>query len=224
MPARSPIVLLLGLCLVGCDDEAVPIYSDEEIAYFAEIAFGTEGGNPGDTLVVRKWRGDVRIRITGFPSERQVETVENVGRELADLTDGVDIAVLERGSDAASQAEILFVTHDSMAALLGDRPDGNYGVFTYWHDEDDVIYRGRAIIAYDRGSQELLDHIIREEFTQMLGLGQDSWTYEESIFYQGYSEVLEFLPVDRNVIRMLYDRRLSPGMPRSEALRMLSGD
>lgn len=222
-PRSIGVGLLFALFLVGCDDEAPPIYSDDEIAYFTEVAFGTEGGDPGDTLVVRKWREDVRVRIDGFPSERQVETVRNVARELVDLTGGIDIAILERGSNGVSRAEILFVTQDSMAALVGATAAGNVGIFQYWWDGDDVIYKGRVIIAYDRGTEAWLDHLIREELTQLLGLGRDSWSYAESIFYEGPSEVSAFLPIDRSVIRMLYDRRLSAGMPRADALRILSG-
>ena len=222
MLSRGGLGLLLAFGLVACDADAVSPYSDEEIAYFAEIAFGTEYGVPGDTLLVRKWRGDVRVRISGVPSQRQIETVHSVGRELDEI--GADLAILERGSDADWNAEILFVTHDSMVSLLGDIAEGHQGFFRYWSNEYGEIYRGLAIIAYDRGSETRLDHAVREELTQMLGLGQDSWSYEESIFYQGYSEVTEFLSIDRSVIRMLYDRRLSPGMSRMEALRILADD
>ena len=52
---------------------------------------------------------------------------------------------------------------------------------------------------------EFQKHILREELTQSLGLCNDSWKYEESIFYQGYSTVTEYSELDKKVIQMLYN-------------------
>jgi hypothetical protein len=93
-----------------------------------------------------------------------------------------------------------------------------------WWNGNDEIYQARAIVSNDVGSLALQRHWIREELTQLFGMGQDSWDYEESIFYAGYSETTEYAPIDRSVIRMLYDRRLVSGMPRGQALQILSGD
>lgn len=213
------------LLACACADESFPVYGEDELSYFAEIAFGSEYGDPADTLTVRRFERDVRIRIEGFPTSRQEATVRDVANELDDLVAGISVETLARGSDAGSNARILFVTHDSMVALAGhEAAASSFAWFTYWRGDDDAIDSARAIIAYDRGSQDQLDHHIREELTQMLGLGRDSYTYEESVFYQGSSYPLEFAPIDRSVIRMLYDRRIESSMSREEALRTLRGD
>jgi hypothetical protein len=54
----------------------------------------------------------------------------------------------------------------------------------------------------------------------MLGLLQDSFRYPESIFYQGFSTVPEYLPIDRAVIEMLYREELSVGMTAPVAMRI----
>jgi len=48
-------------------------------------------------------------------------------------------------------------------------------------------------------------HILREEITQSLGFGNDSYRYPESIFYQGWTEVHEYSDIDKEVIKMFYN-------------------
>jgi hypothetical protein len=212
--------LPLALLLLACDDPvSPPVYDEAEFAYFAEIAFGTEE-DPSTDQYIRRWERDVVIAIRGFPSERQVATVHQVARELDELTRGVDVRSLDRGSDASANVDIHFVTRDSMD-VLGIPSDDGY-VYVWWSGGG-AIDSARVHIAYDRGSLDHIDHLIREELTQALGLLRDSWTYPESIFYQGPSSVVAFAPIDRSVIRMLYDQRIDAGMHRDEALEILSG-
>lgn len=210
--------------LAGCTDDPLPVYDEAEIAYFVEITFGSEYGAPADTFWIRKWTQPVRIAVVGFPTERHIAVVRDVADELDRLTAGIDVRSLGRDPDRATNVQIAFVTHDAMVAEAGSFAQDNAGFFRYWRGDDDAIDSARAWIAYDRGNPDLHDHMIREELTQLLGLGQDSWTYEESIFYQGPSDVTEFAPIDRSVIRMLYDRRIEPGMLREEAIAILAGE
>ena len=48
-------------------------------------------------------------------------------------------------------------------------------------------------------------HLLREELTQSLGLKNDSYKYENSIFQQKWTEVTEYAPIDIKVIEMLYN-------------------
>ena len=47
---------------------------------------------------------------------------------------------------------------------------------------------------------------------QGLGLLQDSWSYADSAFYQGWSNPTEFTPIDRAIIRLPYEPKILPGM------------
>jgi hypothetical protein len=64
-------------------------------------------------------------------------------------------------------------------------------------------------------------HLIREELTQGLGLLNDSWDREDSIFYQGWTDITRYAPIDRSVIAMLYRPELTPGMSIEQALAVL---
>ena len=48
-------------------------------------------------------------------------------------------------------------------------------------------------------------HLLREELTQSLGLKNDTYDYPESIFYQNWTEITDFAPIDRRLIDMLYN-------------------
>lgn len=66
--------------------------------------------------------------------------------------------------------------------------------------------------------------LIREEITQPLGFGKDSATHSDSIFYEtggdpGYNTA--FSQLDKNVIRMVYDRRLKGGETVAQAEEIL---
>ena len=47
-------------------------------------------------------------------------------------------------------------------------------------------------------------HAIIEEITQSLGLAHDSYTYEDSMFYEGYTTTQQLSKMDKEVIKMLY--------------------
>ena len=50
----------------------------------------------------------------------------------------------------------------------------------------------------------------------------DSWTYEESIFYQGWSGTTEYAQIDKVLIEMLYREEISPGMTGRQVEEILS--
>ena len=80
------------------------------------------------------------------------------------------------------------------------------------------IFRGVIGIPSDRAaSAGKLPHCIVEETTQLLGLPNDSDEVVPSIFDD--RSVLDALSEhDKVLVRLLYDRRLTAGMPREEAL------
>ena len=55
-------------------------------------------------------------------------------------------------------------------------------------------------------------HLLREELTQALGMWNDTAKYPDSIFYSVYAYTTEYLEVDREIIRTLYNPRVKVGM------------
>lgn len=53
---------------------------------------------------------------------------------------------------------------------------------------------------------------LRKELTQSLGMINDSYEYKDSIFYQDWTDTGSYAEMDREVIRILFDSRIEPGM------------
>ena len=186
-------------------------YSATEIDYFAEIAFGAEFGVA--TPVLRRWVTGPTIRVNGTPTAEDRSTLELVIGELNALMTSAQVSLVE--GEAA--VELHFASSVEFAEILPQYVPGNVGFVWVWWDASQVVYRSVVLIANDV-DVELRRHLIREEVTQMLGLLQDSFTYPESIFYQGSSLVSEYASVDRAVIEMLYGVHVTPGMQRPAAV------
>ena len=54
-------------------------------------------------------------------------------------------------------------------------------------------------------NQKAQKHLLREELTQSLGLCNDSWKYDNSIFYQGWTTTNQYSEMDKRLIDMLYN-------------------
>lgn len=188
-------------------------YAAEEIDYFTEIAFGAEFEDP--TPLLRRWRvgSGPLIRINGSPNAEDLEVVDSVVAEINRLAPVAIELVAE-----SPTAEMHFVPESEFDDILPQAPSGNVGlVWLYW-DASQHLIQSVVLIATDI-EQGHRNHIIREELTQMLGLLRDSHRYPESIFYQPFSLVTGYLPIDRAVIDLLYRPELEVGMTASEAAR-----
>ena len=75
-----------------------------------------------------------------------------------------------------------------------------------WISPYDYDIRSVDIFINTNGDNELLRrHLLREELTQSLGFPNDSYEYENSIFYGSWSDVTEFSDLDKQLIRKHYN-------------------
>lgn len=231
LPSSRPIIvtilflvalLLVSVVIGGCGaattEAAAPAYTPEELAYFAEIAFGAEYGHRDEHI--RKWTSDVRLRVSGVPAEEDLAVLRGVVDELNALIDEVRVELVD-GDDAAPNAEVRFVTQDELDVRVG-RACHCTGMAVTVADGRRYI-RSAEVLILAAGTPAARAHAIREEVTQMLGLMVDSHAYPYSIFSQGPEAVTEYAGIDRKVIEMLYRPEVRPGMTRAEAVHALSG-
>ena len=185
--------------------------------YFLKIALGSEYGL-GD-FTVKKWSSDVKIEVVGHPTAGDLASLKRVIDELnALLATRINLEVVS--SDGNLQ--MYFVPHEEFHQY---EPPGIVfygGFFWNWWNYSGEIYKSRIVIATDRITQNHRSHLIREELTQALGLMNDAMDYEDSIFYQGYSEITEFSRLDQAVIKMLYNEHIVAGMSNFEVEEVLS--
>jgi len=59
-------------------------------------------------------------------------------------------------------------------------------------------------------------HLLREELTQSLGLGQDSERYLNSIFQINWTTTSSYSQIDKDIIRLLYHPNMKVGLNENE--------
>ncbi|MEJ7812017.1 MAG: DUF2927 domain-containing protein [Gemmatimonadaceae bacterium] len=186
--------------------------SRAEADYFLSIAYGSEYGTRADRL--RVWGRDITVRMFGSPTG--ADTVE-LDRVIGELNTLAGRRVMRRVSDAANLG-VYFVGQEGFDRHAPAYARQNAGYVAIRWDKRSRIYAGTVLVRSDGLSDRRRRHVIREEVTQALGLLNDSERYPESIFYEPRSEVTEFAPIDRAVIRLLFDYRHLVGA-RAPALR-----
>ncbi|MEO6457289.1 MAG: DUF2927 domain-containing protein [Chloroflexia bacterium] len=190
-------------------------YKREEIVYFLEVALGTEFGDSEQTI--KKWADDIRIDVLGTPTEEDLQTLEDVVREINSLIDGVKMEVVEQNPNV----ELHFAAEDDFGSIEPNYVPVNYGFFWSNWNGNDELYKSRILISTDEITQAERSHLIREEVTQVLGLMNDSDRYEESIFFEDWTETSSYAEIDKSVIEMLYREDIQPGMTAKEVVEVL---
>jgi len=175
--------------------------TDEEKSYYSEICLGTEDGQTYSKAF--KWKRNIKIYVSGEKRDYMMDELDNIVSDLNDLIDPIELEVV---SDKSEANTFIYMggpvdcsntfTELSLSELQNVR--GYFEIRTTHSTMFVDLERTEDNIEFQK-------HILREELTQSLGLCNDSWKYEESIFYQGYSTVTEYSELDKKVIQMLYN-------------------
>lgn len=189
-------------------------YTADEVDYFGEIAFGAEFG--GAAPLLHRWRSGSGplIRLHGSPTSTDRVVLDSVMAEINRLAP-VDMQIV---TDFPT-VDMHFVPQSQFQDVFADAPPGNNGLVWIWWDAEQYVVRGIVLISTTM-TQTVRTHVIREEITQLLGLLRDSFDYPQSIFYQAFSDVDEYLPIDRVVIELLHRPELPVGVDKDEGLRI----
>lgn len=88
--------------------------------------------------------------------------------------------------------------------------ENSWGLFFIFPKSQNVIDMSLVFVDVERSNNNTQrKHILREEMTQCLGFGNDSFAYPKSIFYQGWTETLAYSEIDEKIIKMLYNENKS---------------
>jgi hypothetical protein len=191
-------------------------WSDKEIDYLVEIGLGAEHGL--SEPLVKKWTRDPRIKVFGSPTDADQDALQGVIEELNSLQSQITLRIVRR----TPTIEIHFAPEAQFAGIESNYRPTNYGFFWTWWKGSGEIYRARVLIATDHINQRERSHLIREELTQCLGLMKDSNRYPDSVFYGRWTDVTEYAPIDRSLVRMLYSDALQPNMTEAQVREALS--
>lgn len=213
--------LIVALILQGGPARAEDGLSNIQVlANLLDIMFGSEFvGEESD--IVRKWTGPMRLAIYAREPARYRALVDSVLAKLRDLTQ-IDIEHVDQ-SVPDQNAYVLILGreqfYDYAARHLGDgkNPRTNtyldcFGIFAA--GRSGAIREITAVLPDFMGDQNMHSCVV-EEVTQALGLPNDSFTIRPSIFNDD-DEFHDLTWQDELFLRVLYDPRVTPGMPRAD--------
>lgn len=200
------------------DDSNLSTYQREVIEYFMDIALGFEFEN--SDRITRKWNTDLRVHVSGKTNEILLRELDEIINELEDLIiDDINIQIVDNIIDA--NFHIFFGTGDEYANLypeVRENVSTNWGLFyLYWNGSQNLT-NGHMYVNTTLANEVEQRHLLREEFTQSLGLARDSNQYPESIFQSSFTSTTTYEPIDRDIIRLLYHPRVSSGMSESRLI------
>ena len=192
-------------------------YSQAAVNYFLEIGLCSEFEvctNP----TIKKWTSDVRIQLQGNYTKSDEEELDDIISELSELT-GLSISRVTGNANI----NIYFVKQAQFTRYIPNYNTSNpqNGVFATKYQGDSIT---RAMVCIeDHLVPPQRHHLLREELTQAMGLQQDSYSHQNSIFQQSpdYTPT-EYAQIDKEVIRILYDRNIRPGMSQTEIKQALT--
>ncbi|MBX2946139.1 MAG: DUF2927 domain-containing protein [Cyclobacteriaceae bacterium] len=195
-------------------------YQREVIDYFVDVTLGFEFGSV--SRVTRKWKTEVKVFIGGDKSNEMLNELDRIIAELEGLTEltfSITQDTLQSNFYIYLGTATGFVQRIPFAQ---PHVASNWGLFYVYFNGSNEIYSAVMYVDTQRATQaNARKHLLREEFTQALGLARDSNKYPQSIFFQQWSTTTEYAPIDRDIIRLLYHPSVITGMNEAAVRNLL---
>ncbi|MBT5414574.1 MAG: DUF2927 domain-containing protein [Rhodospirillaceae bacterium] len=225
------MVAAAGLALASAGAAAEDLPGTETLARsFEEVVFSSEIAGVAPPQSLRKWTGPIRLKFGGPGAAGHETDIRRNAAELGALTGLAfeflapnepkeNFVVLFAPQAGMVEAGKRFLKDEAMVKrIVADSRGGCF--FLSFHKAGVLIYAAIVVNA-ERPADEIA-HCLLEEMTQALGLPGDSDAIGPSIFNQTrYRSTLT--AADRILIRALYDPRMAPGLPRTEAMARVRG-
>lgn len=193
----TPIFILFSFVLFS--------QADSVITYYKKIAFGNEFTD--DTYGERKWENDVKIFVLGKKDPELMTELTKIVKELNDLIIPINIQIVNVKQGA--NVLVLFGSKQDFINLdktIEPYVKNNEGLFKVDHEGKKITNGEMYVNTEGTLTSKEKRHLLREELTQLLGLCNDSYKYKNSIFYQGWTDTTEYAEIDKELIKMLYNK------------------
>lgn len=216
----KPITLLLGFALLNFNFARTDtlFFSEESISYFKKIAL-----RKSQHTEISTWKKDIKVFI--HPGNKEpifLKTDPALQYEYRELEKELDL-VLNEINDLISTIQLTRVTKLEEANLevyMGS-VDGcklmdastRSALAKNWAiqhcqlstDNKEIVHGFVFLDFYRTPNIRVKKRLLRKKITQSLGLFNDADEIKESIFFYGYSEQMNFLPIDKELINILYN-------------------
>lgn len=199
-------------------------FSDDELMDgFRKTVFGVEYGSATAGSSVKKFQGAVRLRVVNLADTDRQRQIAGFVSGLPGLVRGLDIRMARPGENPNFTVYVVDRVN-YVGVVQSDVLEGTHGAapgqcLVRVYPSSRGIVRSTAVIVSDEG-ESLFRRCMVEEILQGLGPMNDNAALYASVF-NDTSHHDRFMPFDRAVVSMLYDRRIRPGMSRSEVSTLL---
>jgi hypothetical protein len=173
------------------------------VSYFNEITMGTEYSSHKEIL---KFKKDVYVIIQGNCNQELKDETIKILKELNELIDPIDFYL----TDDITKANVRlyfggpddYVKINPMSQNYIETSWGLFFIFPKYGEIDMSLVFVDVERSWNNTQRK---HVLREEITQCLGFGNDSFNYIDSIFYQGWTETQNYSELDKDIIKMMYN-------------------
>lgn len=219
LPAIALVLaLLLSLCFPVVYAE---LTVDEVRAAFDASAFEPEYGD--QVSKIRRWTKPILISVIGDATEEDLLTLNRFIDLLNLRVNGLPEVSLAGAKQKASLT-IHYARLEELPNILPEYVPGNWGYFSYRYDGGYRINKAVVLLASDVTDQEARNHLLLEEIVGLLGLTNDIDTHSDSIIYQPWTTTQNLSELDWELLDLLYDSNIKPGMTRKQAYKALGWD
>ena len=197
--------------------------SAELIDGFHKSVFGLEFGSYRYGQIVKKFTGPVRLRVVNQAAVDRTGAIAGFLGRLRGAIPGLDIRLVH--DDSSANFTVYVVNRSAYMATVRNSVLGTHSgsapgqCLVRVEPGAKGIRRSTAVIVSDEG-EGLFRRCMVEEILQGLGPMNDSASLKYSVFNDS-STYDQFMPFDRMVVSMLYDRRVRHGMSPGEVDRVL---
>lgn len=198
------------------DEGKIYTYTNKQIVdYFSDVVFSSE--LDGYVGKVCKWMSPVKYWIYGERNEEDLRLFDGLTEYLNGIEGFPGISEAENPDEA--NFEIYYTTEENMSNLFENYVPNSWGMASFWWREGTCeIVRARAAIVCDETDQYEKNTVVLEEITQAMGIGDDSYMYPESLYYQRWSQPQTMPYIDRCVLEILYNPMMEAGISEKEAI------
>lgn len=213
-------IIFLVLILFSCSKPLVSNDFSEKEAwkYFKEIALNSEYKSKSSHRI-KKWASPIFYILKGDVSKTNREEFSKIVLELRKLS---NIQIKEVKNIKNANVIIFFGLGEDYVSFYEPQAKNmiknNDGVFWIYWNRKKEIYKA-SIYINTKVKSVAQKHLLREEFTQILGLINDSYKYTNSIFQQDWTYTLKYAKIDKFLIQVLYDDAIKPNMTNKEVKR-----
>ena len=192
----------------------------ETLLFVGDVLTKTEYKVSNGGRVVR-WKQVPTLSVFGDQDRHQPVVAQALREINRAMPENLQVRQLDDEDDAAL-IKLYFIKLESFEDVAKQHDfeavAGNRGLFFIKWDRNYEIKLSIILIAEDKLSGKSLSHFVLEEVVQSMGLGGDSARFPKSVFYEDqtlfrYGSATRLAPIDRKLIRFLYEQVPAGSVP-----------